>query len=219
MRANGMRLVAALGVMLGVASPSAADGQRVPRPAVEAHYTRIGYAGAATGAPVGGGTVRAEGLGGRVMWPLAAAHDPASWLGRHAAVGLFGAYTPNPERGFSAGQVGIAADLAPLATPLAGRVEPFVSLGAGALHTTTRGLFPRPTPRPELPVEPAAAGRSPLVAGSRSATRFLLVPAVGARLAVRPTMAVQGDLRTLVTTGDGTGRVHHAVGTGVRLAF
>jgi hypothetical protein len=36
---------------------------------------------------------------------------------------------------------------------------------------------------------------------------------------VRPGVAVQGDLRNLVTFGAGARRSHHAFGTGVRLTF
>jgi hypothetical protein len=221
MRNTGMRLVGALGVLLGVSVPAAAAGQWVPRPAFEAFYTRAGYAGA----PVAAGRVRAGGLGGRVMWPLAAGDAPsgASWLARRASVGLFGAYTPSEELAFAAGQVGVAADVVPVGA-LGGRVAPFVSIGAGALHTSTqaRGLVPHPTVRPEL-----AAGAGAAVAGvagaaalgPRSTTAFLLAPGVGARVQVRPGVAVQGDLRSLVTFGGGGPRQHPAFATGVRLAF
>ena len=222
MRSKGMRLVAALGVMLGASLPAAAAGQAVPvwevaapRPALEAFYTRVGYGDA----PAGGGTVRVGGLGGRVMWPLAASPEAGSWLARHAAVGVFGAYTPKQELGFSAGQFGLAADVVPLGAPIAGRVEPFVSLGAGALRTTTssRATPLRPTVRPELPVARADAAAS--ARGHRSSTNFLLVPGVGARVRVRPGVAVQGDLRNLVTFRGDARRHHHAFGTGVRLTF
>jgi hypothetical protein len=218
MRRNGMRLVAALGVLLGVSSPTVTAAQAVARPAFEALYTRVGYAGGAAGAPAAR-TVRAEGLGGRVMWPLAAPDDPAPWLARHLAVGLFGAYTPNPDLGFSAGQVGLAADVAPLGRALANRFEPFVSLGAGALHaSTTRGLALAPSPRPALS-GPSTDARPAPTAVERSSTRFLLVPAMGVRVAVRPRVAVHGDVRTLVTFGGDAPQHHRALGTGVRLTF
>jgi len=215
MRRNGLRLVGALGVLLGVSVPAGAVGQPVPRPALEAFYTRAGYAGA----PVADGRVRAGGFGGRVMWPLAAAaaSGDASWLARHAAVGLFGAYTPRQELGFAAGQVGVAADVVPFAA-LGGRVEPFVSLGAGALHTSTqvRGLVPRPSTRPELP---AAAPTTRALLAPRSTTHALLAPGLGARARVGPGVAVQGELRHLVTFGAGGRRNHPAFATGLRLAF
>lgn len=223
MRKLRMRLLAAPGVLLAAALaaaafPAAAAGQGIPRPAFEALYTRVGYAGAAPRL-ASGGTVRAEGLGGRVMWPVAA-DDRAPWLARRAAVGLFGAYTPNPDAGFSAGQFGLAADFAPLGAPVAGRIEPFVSLGAGALHTATgvRGIVLRPTARPELPVS-AAARAEPAAAARRQATHLLLVPAVGARVRLGPGMAAQGDLRNLVAFDGGARRHHPAFGAGLRLLF
>lgn len=222
MRKLRMRLLAAPGVLLAAALaaaafPAAAAGQGIPRPAFEALYTRVGYAGAAPRL-ASGGTVRAEGLGGRVMWPVAA-DDRAPWLARRAAVGLFGAYTPNPDAGFSAGQFGLAADFAPLGAPVAGRIEPFVSLGAGALHaSTTRGLALAPSPRPALS-GPSTDARPAPTAVERSSTRFLLVPAMGVRVAVRPRVAVHGDVRTLVTFGGDAPQHHRALGTGVRLTF
>jgi hypothetical protein len=112
----------------------------------------------------------------------------------------------------------VAADLAPFGAPLAGRVDPFVSLGAGALRTSTRAraLLPAPTARPEVPV---AARASDAPRGPRTSTSVLLAPAVGARLWLRPDLAVQGDLRQLVTVGGGGRRFHPAFGTGVRLSF
>jgi hypothetical protein len=104
-------------------------------------------------------------------------------------------------------------DVAPFARPLAGRVEPFVSLGAGALHARARGvLATRPSPRPFAP------GAVQVAAPSWARTEFLLVPAAGARIQVRPGVQVQGDVRRLVTFGGGP-RQQSAVGTGVRLTF
>jgi hypothetical protein len=248
-----MRLVGALGVMLGVALlPAAAGGQSARSQSAggqsaggqsagdlaaggpsatgrvfEGFYTRVGYDG-------GGRTVRAGGLGGRVMWPLGAGPEAAdaaagatpragsgvaSWLARRTAVGLFGAVTPEQQLGFTAGQFGVAADLTPFAAPIGGRVEPFVSLGAGALRTTERDaeFGPRPVTRPEMRV---GAGRGGSAArGARSATDFLLVPAVGARVRLRPGVAAQGDVRNLVAFRGDARRHHPAFGTGVRLAF
>ncbi len=218
MRRMGMRLIAALGVLLGVSLPSSSAGAQAAGagPALEGFYTRVGFDG-------GGRTVRAGGVGGRLMWPLAArgGAEPAgaSWLTRRAAVGVFGATTPDAGRGFSAGQFGVAADLTPWAAPIAGRVEPFLSLGAGALRTTARVPEPgvRLAARPETRV-PAASVRL-AAPGERTVTDFLLVPTVGARVQLRPGVAAQGDVRQLVTFRGDRRQHHPAFGTGVRLSF
>lgn len=220
---RGMALIAALGALLGASTPMAAAGQAAqrwndawtgPRPALEAFYTRVGFEGARL---AGSGTVRAGGFGARVMWPLASIGDGGvSWLARHTAVGLFGVYTPEQNVRFAAGQFGAAVDLTPFAAPLAGRVEPFVSLGAGALRTTMHTVVVRPAPRPGVH---GGAALAPVAERSTTSTNVLLVPSVGARVHLRPGVAIQGDLRNLVTFGDAARRHYPAFGTGLRLTF
>jgi hypothetical protein len=224
MRSKGMRFVAALGVLLGASLPAAAGAQAAPRwddrgtaasgPALEGFYTRVDFGGG-----VAGRGVRADGFGGRVMWPLAGVGDAAPWLARRTAVGLLGAYTREPARTFTAGQLGLAADLTPVAEPIAGRVEPFLSLGAGVLRTTARtgGLAVRPALRPEV----VGVGPTPraATAADRSATSFMVVPSAGVRVWVRPGVAVQGDLRDVVTVRGDAREHHRAFATGLRLAL
>jgi hypothetical protein len=217
-----MLLVGALGVMLGALPLRPADaqlssawsGQRPVdggRTALEAFYTR-------TEVDAGGRATRADGIGGRLMWALASESGESSLLpdaiARRAAVGVFGAYIP--EARVSAHQFGLAADVTPFAPALDRRVEPFLSLGAGALHTAvgTSGLGLGPTVRP-LPTRGTPAQAQ---VDAEERTSFLLVPSAGARVQVAPGVAFQGDVRRLVTFGDRR-RHHTAFGTGLRLTF
>lgn len=225
MRSIRMLLVGALGVLLGVSIPHPVGGQVMPRwagplPAVEGFYTRIGLG-------TGGRTARVDGVGGRLMWalvpPAEAATSDASWLARHTAVGLFGAYTPPQSLGVSTTQVGLAVDLTPYSAPLAGRVEPFVSLGAGVMRTTAvPGALPiRRAPR-AIGVTPAGVvpvARALAPAGGVDNAAFLVVPSVGARVQLRPGVALQADVRNALTFAGGATRRHPAVGTGLRLTF
>lgn len=220
-----MLLVGALGVMLGVLSPRPAAGQFAPtwtgprpvdggRTALEAFYTRVGV-------DAGGQTTQAGGIGGRLMWALAPSANDASILpdalARRTALGVFGAYTPET-RGVSTGQFGLAADVTPFARAFGGRVEPFVSLGTGVLHTRMlrNGSVVRPGTRPLMIRVPSTLpGVAPVTATS---TAFLLVPSAGARVQLRPGVALQGDLRRLVTF-DGGPHQHAAFSTGLRVTF
>lgn len=225
MRTNRMLLVGALGVMLGALPIQSAFGQFFtpwtgPRPveggrtALEAFYTRVGV-------DAGGQTMRAGGVGGRLLWALDPAAGASSALpasvARRTALGVFGAYTPET-RGVSTGQIGLAADVTPLARPLAGRIEPFVSLGAGALHTSVRTerAVVLPSARPLMDRD--LLGARAIAAGATGTTAFMLAPSAGARVQVRPGVAVQGDVRRLVTFDHGP-RQHSAFGTGLRLTF
>jgi hypothetical protein len=212
MRNPRILLVAALGVLLSGSLPTDAraqlafdTGARIApswpgrRPALEGFYSQQRFDGA--GAP------RADGLGAKLMWNPALTADPsnASWLARHTAVGLYGVYTPERELGFSTVHGGVVADVRPLAGLVAGRVEPFVSLGAGALRTNVR--------------DDAATRRtapSPLLA--KSVTTATLMPGIGARVMLTPGVALQGDLRDVMTFRAGT-QHNTAFGVGLRLAF
>lgn len=189
---------AALGVGLALA-PDAARGQVVAvwsaRPALEGQYTQLRFA-------ADGQSARAEGLGGRLMWHAAPVLGAPSTLVGRASAGLFAAHTPEQGLGFSTTQLGVVADVRPFA-PLGGRVEPFLSLGAGALRTSV------------LPGRGAAgAALTPLA--ERSNTAFALTPGVGARVHVLPGLAVHATARDLVAFRGGAQRML-AWGAGVRM--
>ena len=196
-------LVGTLGVMLGALPLQTAHGQTGSwwnhRPAVEGQYTQIRFDG-------DNSTLSADGVGGKLMWsPAPLAASPSSLVGRTSA-GLYGTYTPaqavTSSTRFSSLSVGAVTEMRPLEAPVLGRVEPFVSVGAGLLRTNVeRGVSPAP---------------SPLLDRSRSA--FTLTPGVGTRVRLTPGLALQGEVRDLVTFRTDT-RHNVAFGAGLRLTF
>jgi hypothetical protein len=209
MRNRRSLLVGALGVMLGALSPRLAAGQAAVsplgwapgRPAVEAAYTRLRLDG-------DGRSPAADGVGARLMWNLAPGSARDAGLRARTDLGLYSAFTPRQAPGvgpsFSALAAGVAADVRPFAAPLLGRVDPFVTVGAGVLRTNVAGA------------RPVAGAPSPLLADSRTA--FTLTPGVGVRVPLTPRLAAQGDLRNFMTFRDGT-RHNVAFGAGLRLGF
>ena len=120
------------------------------------------------------------------MWRLAPAIADEPWtftsrLASRAAVGAFAVYTPEQDLGFKTWHVGTQADLRLLPAPVFGRLDPLVSLGAGALRTNVRG-----TP----------AGDAAIV--ERTNTSFALTPAIGARLAILPRAGLRADVQDLM---------------------
>ncbi|HEY0971671.1 MAG TPA: hypothetical protein VGE02_11945 [Gemmatimonadales bacterium] len=202
-----MRLIAALGVMLG-ATPVAAAGELSaqatplpgsggPVPAVETFYTQLRLDGDHQ-------AMRADGVGVRLMWRPAVADGALRTLADRSELGFFATYTPDrafdPGVSFSTASLGVAMDVRPFEHPLGGRVEPFVSLGTGVLYTdVSRAVHPSPSPLLE-----------------RSRTALTVTPGLGARLYLTPDLAIQGDLRDMVTF---TGDTRHNVAFGAGLRF
>jgi hypothetical protein len=193
-------LVGVLSVTLGAlpAHVAVAQVDVVPvwgaRPALEGFYTQLRFDGAADRG-------RAEGMGGRLMWGAAPIPGAPSSLVARTSAGLFAAFTPQQDLGFSTLQLGLVADVRPFS--IAGRVDPFVSVGAGALRTTV-------APGRETD----AAAVTPLA--DRSNTTLALTPGIGARVSVAPGVSVRGDVRDVVTFRRDT-RHNVAIGAGVRL--
>jgi hypothetical protein len=205
-----MILVAALGVTLGALPTHTLDAQalrpwRGPLPAIETSYARLRLDGS-------GGAIRSDGVGVRLMWSSAALRDDAEATtpGR-VDLGVYALHTPKRsvrEPGFAStldfasSAFGLAADVRPFAAPLGGRVDPFLSLGAGTFFTQVyHGISRAP---------------SPLLDDSR--TVFSLLPGAGLRLHAARGLAVQGSATDVVTFRDGT-RHNLATTVGVRLAL
>ena len=199
MLSRRMILVGALGVMLGALPGQRLDAQTSrwsSRPAVEGSYTQLRFAG-------DGPSLNANGIGAKLTWRSAAAAG-ATGVGGRTDVGLFATFTPQQRVGqdlrFSTVGAGAVADVRPLASPIAGRVDPFVSVGAGVLRTNVaRGL-----------------ASSPLL--DRSHTTFTLAPGAGARVLLTRNVALQGDVRSVLTFRDEV-RNNVMLGAGLRLAF
>lgn len=193
---------AALGVMLGAVPASDAAAQDPTdrgTAAFEALYTQIRYDG-------NGDAVSAPGVSARLMWrPGDSPADPSSLVAR-TSVGFYGTITPKRDltdrTRFASFELGGMAQVRPLASSLGGRVDPFVALGAGVLHTDLT-----------LPVRDAT---SPLL--ESSGVSFALTPGVGASVRVMPHLALQGEVRDVVTFRGDT-RHNLALGAGLRFAF
>ena len=198
MLATRMLRLGALGVLLGASTASDLRGQVAVRlirgpTSVDSYYSQLQLAGSA-------GALRTDGLGVRVMWNR-------DLYGRSARteLGVYGAYTPERPFGhrlrFSTLAVGVAGDARLLAEPI-GRIDPFVSLGAGVLRTNVAQLYgPAPTP---------------LVDGSRSA--FTLTPGVGARLVLSRRLAAGGELRQMIAF-DHAARQNRVASVGARVGL
>jgi hypothetical protein len=208
MRTARIVRLGALGVMLG-ALPTATTSAQQPvtgvqtvqlaRPTFEPFYTRIRFASDR-------GRMNAEGIGARFMWRGSSLFDPSSPLAGHLDLGVFGSYTPKhtflAKLDAATYHFGLEADVRPFSTPLAGRVDPFASLGLGVLSThVTSGLAQAP---------------SPLFRGSGSA--ITLAPGVGARLMLSSYLGLQGDVRDVVAFDEGA-RHNPALSAGVSLRF
>ena len=181
--------LAALGVTLGAIPVTPAAAQRSTSapgrgalPTLETEYTQIRF-------DAGDRKLSANGIGARLMWqPLATADGAASLLDR-TAVGLFATYTPEhtfaSDVAFHSLGVGAALDVRPLASPIASRLDPYVTLGLGAMHTRVRHAL--------SPLAP------PLF--RRTTTEFTTMYAVGAEARLAPRLGLQGDVQDLVTFG------------------
>jgi hypothetical protein len=164
----------------------------------------------------------ADGIGGRLLWRLTPPADEAtaanaslaSRLASRTAVGAFAVYAPERHTGFTTWHVGAEADHQLLATPLFGRIDPIVSLGAGAFHTATRSDAPSLRrgqgwasfaetfvgPLPAVGVVPIDTPVLPVLNATRTraTTSLALSPAVGARLGLFSNIGLRGDVRDVI---------------------
>lgn len=199
MLATRMLRLGALGVLLGASTASDLGGQVAVRlnrgpTSVDSYYSQLHLAGSA-------GALRTDGLGMRIMW-----NRDLHGRSARTELGVYGTYTPERPFGhrlrFSTLAVGVAGDTRLTAEPLLGRVDPFVSLGAGILRTNVAQLYgPAPTP---------------LVDGSRSA--FTITPGVGTRLMLSRRLAAGAEMRQLIAF-DRAARQNRVASVGARLGL
>jgi hypothetical protein len=168
------------------------------------------------------GRANVDGIGGRVLWSLAPlAGDGSSFADRllsRTALGAFGVYAPEGSAGRATWHAGAEADHRLLPTPLLGRLDPIVSLGAGAFRTampagapeagwagyaaSLSGRFLSSMTVPQIvPVDRIAVIRAP---ATRTVTSFALSPAFGLRLGVLPNAGLRADVRDVIAFRDGT---------------
>ena len=131
-----------------------------------------------------------DGVGARLFWrPVS---DDAFALPSRFAFGAFVEYTPKGNRDFQTFHTGLQSDFRLFQTPWFGRIDPLISLGAGAFHTNSevRGSV-------DLNKEFPLARRD-------QTTAFALSPAVGTRVHVWRTLGVRADVRDVITFEGGT---------------
>ena len=198
-------LVAALGACAVTPLPVAAQLGPPLRAVVEGYLAH-----GRLEAGVADGPARVEALGARVLLPVSqfAAAAPGSTLDR-LDVGAFVASAPADEQGVAARHYGVQADLRLASRPLAARVTPIASLGVGALDAR-RELAVRTSFGAACLAPAGAADASPparclaLTAGDPRTARsaFALSPALGARIALVPGLALRVDARDVLLFRD-----------------
>ena len=159
---------------------------------------------------VAGSPARLEAVGARLLVPVEQlAGGAPRWVAQRAEVGAFLSTAASDERDVDARHYGAQVDLRLTPRPLAGRVEPLVSLGVGGLRARreTAGT-PRLAAVCLEPSEPSAASTArcltlrPPEPGTASGHWLALSPAVGARVALVPGIALRVDARDLVVFRD-----------------
>jgi len=188
-----LSLVTILAVAAAAAAPDAGAQARDPYapPRVEARPS-FEYFVARSRLERGGTASRLDGVGGRVLWPLGTTGPLLSRM----AVGGYLTHADEAGAEPDMWHYGVQADLRLSPSPLAGRVEPLLSLGVGAVRVE------EPVAR-SLLARPEALDRLPAV---RARTDPSLVPGVGARLRLLPWLGFRGDVRMLVDFRDGARR-------------
>jgi hypothetical protein len=153
----------------------------------------------------GGVASRLDGVGGRVLWPLPAGGPLLSRM----AVGGYLTHAEEDGREPDMWHYGVQADLRLARSPLAGRVDPLLSLGVGAVRVE-EPVAVAPPPAPLF--DPGPSLLTPLRDGGarspapRTRTSPSLVPGVGARVHLLPWLGFRGDVRMLVDFRDGARR-------------
>ncbi len=199
------RQAAALGALalaLGTFG-SAAAAQDTPAGIRPYRFTLEGYLSAMS-FDRGGDASRATlgGYGARLMFNRSDPSNAIRTFFRRASFGVFTTFT-SEQNGVSTQHFGVQGDVSifPIAV-FRGTLDPFVSLGGGGLNT-----------RVDVAVAPSP---TPLLRDSHIA--FTLAPGAGARVLLLPRLALQGEVRDLVTFQGGT-RHNLGLGAGLRLGL
>lgn len=203
LRTRSMFPIAALGVILGAVpsgslmSQASLDGAGQRR-AAESFLSALSV-------PTDGSRAGATGIGVRLLWDAAnlVQFEP-SFAGR-AEVGLYGSYIPiqnlSGADAFTAYRLGVIGDMRVVETPLAGMIDPVLSLGMGVWHSSATGM---------------RAARSPLL--SAPVTAFELAPGAGLRFPFGPSAAMLFDVHDAMIVGNAT-RQSLALDVGLRFGF
>lgn len=148
-----------------------------------------------------GSAAELDGIGGRILWSLAplAGERSGAVLSR-LALGPYLVHTPEDREDVEMWHYGVQADVLLARAPLAGRVDPLLSLGVGAVRVEEPLENVEPVPpllrRPDLAVDPF----------ERTRTDLSLVPGVGARMGLLPGLDFRGDVRMVIDFRERTRR-------------
>jgi hypothetical protein len=201
----GAPLLAVLGACAMTPLPVAAQ----PTPPI--HGVVEGYVARSQLHPtVAGPQARLEAVGARLLLPVEQfAADAPRWLAERVAVGGFLSSAATEDRNVAARHYGAQADLRLTRRPVAGRLEPLASLGIGAFRARREAPSPQPLNAVCLtaPADATVKGVRCLSLrrpdGSVPGESFALSPALGARLALVPGLALRLDARDLIVYQDG----------------
>lgn len=163
---------------------------------------------------VAGAPARLTGVGARVLWPVSRAGGGEATLSSRLAVGGFATYAPPGGERVGAAHYGLAADLRLRAAPIAGRIDPLVSLGIGALRARRESAVaasPGMSPACFRPLDLAAHDAPPCArrtapGAAEAVTRAAASPAAALRIALSPRVALRTDLRDVIVY---RGRARH----------
>jgi len=201
-------------------APLRAQERATTRPAVmiEAYVSR-----ARLDATFVGSRMQLDGVGARVLRSLAPLPgDGTSGFARRLALGAFASYAPREDFALNVWHYGAAADFQLLARPLAGRIDPLLSLGGGVFRTR-RDLAPSDRLAPlclapmDLPTAgvPASCRRASQIAPRTVAQSDpAFSPAVGLRVGVLPGLALRAEVRDVIVYS-GAPRHNTELATGV----
>jgi hypothetical protein len=143
----------------------------------------------------GGDRASIGGYGVRVMFNRSTVARAARSFFDRASAGAFATFTGKQD-GVSTQHIGGEVDVSLLPAPVAGGlIDPFVSLGVGALRSSYDA--------PNVP----------------SSTDLSIIPAAGTRIPLFSGIGFRGDLRAPLVFSDGDTRVHLLAEGGIYLSF
>lgn len=183
--------LAAATILAALLSASAAAAQDTPTGVQPYRFTVEGYLaqywldnGVDDREAVGG-------FGARIMFHRSTAAAAARTFFSRATAGVYGTFTSQDN--VSTQNIGAQVDAALFPSAIAaGRLDPFVSLGAGAFRTKVEGFD--------------------------GETNFVLTPAVGTRIPITGGVGFRGDIRAPIIFGDDT-RLQWLAEGGVYISF
>ncbi len=205
-----MRMFVLLAVLPGFVLPSDVAGQYLARPVVPGPE-RIMLDAFVAGHRPADAVDLARGFGARLLFGLGAPSrgaDRSVW--ERAYLGPFVAYTAgvptrSGDRHDALTHAGVEADWLVLDRALAGRIDPFLSMGLGVLRTEREERLPTVRDTHRATVRLATRIDKTVEGGTR--TNMTVAPGVGARVAVVPGLSLRVDVRDAIAFGTATTHV------------